>query len=324
MKKITIIFAVAAISVFATWFGFFSKNNINVERAAINIDGMNFPQSDLAGLKCERAKARPFAVMLSSDTEARPLSGIAEAEMVFEMPVTDDGVTRLMAVFQCSQPKEIGSVRSSRLDFIPLAQGLGAIYAHWGGEKEALTRLNSEVIENINAMKYDGTIFFRKPNIKPPHNGFTSWDLLNKISLELGYGLSKFSSSYQHQDSKSFGQKEPPTIYSGDFAVDWKYDEKTNVYKRLRGSKEEVDKNSSAQVEAGNVVIMKTSWSPINKDYIRVKTVGSGGAVIYKNGQEISGGWEKKTAASQLYFYDSRHQEIKFTPGPIWVEIVVN
>src|SRR3989338_11344357 len=42
---------------------------------------------------CNNALRRPIAVMLSGDTIARPLSGIAEADMVFEMPVITNTIS---------------------------------------------------------------------------------------------------------------------------------------------------------------------------------------------------------------------------------------
>ncbi|HEY4484189.1 MAG TPA: DUF3048 domain-containing protein [Candidatus Paceibacterota bacterium] len=321
-KIITIGFLI--IAAVAGWFLFFSDNKIEVKRGEAILEGMNFPESDLAGIKCEKAKNRPLAVMLSSDPETRPLSGIGEAELVFEMPVTDGGVTRMMAVFQCNWPKEIGSIRSSRSDFIPLVQGLGAIYAHWGGEKEALSELNSGAVDNIDAMKYDGTIFYRKKEAKPPHNGFTSAELLNKAIAELGYGLGKSLSSYPHQNSKSSGNVQPPKIYKNEFQISWEYNSNNNTYRRKRGGKDETDKNTSQQVETENIVIMKTTWSPISKDYIRVKTVGSGEAIFYQNGQETKGSWKKGSVKEKLYFYDDTGKEIKFTPGTTWVEITID
>lgn len=303
---------------------FSNRNEIKVEKGKIDLARMNLPESDLSGERCENAKARPVAVMMSSDPETRPLAGIAEADMVFEMPVTDGGITRLMGVFQCSEPPEIGSVRSSRMDFIPLARGLGAVYVHWGGEKEALAQLNSGVIDNIDGRRYDGTIFYRKKGVKPPHNGFTSYRLLAGEVVRRGFNLSKSAMVYAHGEGKSEGGEEPPVIYTNQFAVRWIYNSETNRYQRWRGGELETDVNLNRSVEAANVVLMKTTWSPINRDYIRVKTVGNGLAAIYKNGLAMAGTWEKKAAADKLFFYDQRGQEIEFTPGPIWVEVVIN
>ena len=278
--------------------------------------------SSLAGIECENYNSRPYAVMLSSDKEARPLSGIGEADMVFEMPVVENGFTRMMAIYQCGKPIELGSIRSSRMDFVPLALGLYAIYAHFGGEREVLQELNNGVIDNIDGLKYDGTIYYRKNSIPRPHNAFTSFALLSVAVKDLNYNTAGLSISYPHEkEGKSKGAAEPTPLFSKDFEVIWKYNLENNSYFRSRMGKQEIDKNTGKQVETKNVVIMKTTWSPINKDYIRVKTVGSGGLLVYKNGQVISGNWEKKDDESKLYFYDQNHKEIPFVSGSIWVEI---
>ena len=322
--KLKILTAFLAVFLVVTWLVFFRGNEISVKKGEAEIAGMNFPESNLSGVRCENGSSRPLAVMLAGDVETRPLSGISEADMVFEMPVTDGGVTRIMAVFQCKWPEEIGSVRSSRTDFIPLAQGLGAIYTHWGGEKEALSQLNNKVIDNIDAMKYDGTIFYRKKGVKPPHNGFTDSELLKKVIGDLEYDFKKSTLAYPHQSQKEEAiSVEPPLIYKDEFEVFWKYNSENKTYLRYRGRQAEIDKNSSKQVEAKNVILLKTSWSPVSKDYIRVKTLGSGEMSAFVNGKQVDGSWEKKDAAGKLYFYDSRHEEIKFAPGQIWVEITI-
>ena len=223
MNKKTILVFVLIVAIVLVWLVFFRGKEISVKKGEAEIAGMNFPESNLSGTRCENGSSRPLAVMLAGDIEAQPLSGLSEADMVFEMPVTDNGVTRIMAVFQCQWPEEIGSVRSSRIDFIPLAQGLGAIYAHWGGEREALNQLNGKVVDNIDAMKYDGTIFYRKKGAKPPHNGFTSGELLKKVIGDLRYDFKKSTLAYLHQSQKEeINLVEPPWIYKNQFKVSWK------------------------------------------------------------------------------------------------------
>jgi len=103
-----------------------NKNNIKKEDSSI-------PLNDITGIRCKNGDKRPYAIMLAADKAARPLSGVSEADVVVEMPVITDGITRYMAVFKCEEPKEIGSIRSARHDFITLAKSFDAIYAHWGG-----------------------------------------------------------------------------------------------------------------------------------------------------------------------------------------------
>lgn len=280
-------------------------------------------ENPLTGMACEDGAARPFAIMVSSDAEARPLSGIGEADMVFEMPVVDNGFTRMMAVYQCGRPKEVGSIRSSRLDFVPLALGLNAIYAHFGGEHAVLEELNNGIIDNIDGLKYDGTIYYRKNYIPRPHNAFTDFDLLAQAVRQLGYQTANAKPvAYRHERAgNGRGSVQPDPIFNEKFAVAWRYDERLNSYFRTRSGSPEIDKNDGKQVYAKNVVIMKTGWKPVNKDYIRVKTVGNGDIKVYRDGETIAGTWQKKDDKAKLYFFDQNGKEIEFAPGSIWVEI---
>ncbi|MBI2063162.1 MAG: DUF3048 domain-containing protein [Candidatus Yanofskybacteria bacterium] len=322
-KKIIISILVITL-LLVLWFVRLGHKNIEIFNSG-SVKSQKLGTSFIAGIQCINYDARPYAVMLSSDKEARSLSGVGEADMVFEMPVVENGFTRMMAIYQCNRPKELGSVRSSRLDFVPLALGLNAIYAHFGGERQALEELNSGIIDNIDGLKYDGTIYYRKKSIPMPHNAFTNFDLLIEISSKLGYKLDGDQVKYPHdEDDKSKAEVQPEPVFNHGFDVAWRYNKETNSYLRFRADKPEVDKNTNKQVETKNVVIMKTSWSPISKDYIRVKTIGSGGLLLYKNGQVVSGTWEKKIDKSKLYFYDQNHKEIPFVPGSVWIEITTN
>jgi len=285
-------------------------------------------KSGITGLDCADAETRPFAVMMPSDVEARPLSGISQAEMVFEMPVDPSGITRFMAVFQCEKPKEIGSIRSARNDFIPLAAGLKIIYAHWGGEHGALEKLDSKIVDNVDALKYEGKTFYRKAGVRQPHNGFTTLELLTKKAQDLNYDLKNSFSGYPHQDKEP--QRNLSNLidrisvnYPGPRAVNWTYDSGTNLYSRSRGGSAEIDKDNGQTVKAGVVIVMNTTSTFFKEQYINVKVQGEGTAQVYQNGGVVSGTWKKDPAKldSKLYFYDDSGKEIQFAPGKIWVEI---
>lgn len=282
------------------------------------------PVSALSGLPCAGANRRPIAVMLSSDAEARPLSGIGQADMVFEMPVTPNGITRYMAVYQCTVPKEIGSIRSAREDFIPLAQGVDAVLAHWGGEHQALAELNSHIIDNVDAMKYEGTTFYRKKGIQMPHNGFSTLQLISDRAEQLGYRASTSMPGYAHltgTSGRNLGSL--ATIAAAGWLpgidVKFSYDDASNSYLRLRGGQPEIDATTGTQVHASVVVIMKTTSSFFRDQYIHVTTVGRGEATIYQNGRSIQALWNKPTATDMLTFTDVESKVIPLEPGPIWV-----
>ncbi|MDZ4385105.1 MAG: DUF3048 domain-containing protein, partial [Candidatus Moranbacteria bacterium] len=74
------------------------------------------PVSPVSGLSCENWNRRAVAVMQPADVQARPAAGFSEADMVIEMPAYTGSVTRLMGVYICNIPEEIGAIRSSRHD----------------------------------------------------------------------------------------------------------------------------------------------------------------------------------------------------------------
>lgn len=285
------------------------------------------PKSAISGIPCEHFSRRPFAVMMAGDPETRPLSGIGSADLVVEMPAITGSITRYMAVFQCDIPEEIGSLRSARHDFIPLAMGLDAIFVHWGGSHYALDKLNRGIMDNINALSNPYGAFYRKSGIPRPHNGFTSADKLVSASEGLEYRLENTFEGYPHRIVPSSTQSFPGVLtigYPYPFTVRYDYNPQTNGYFRTRGDTKEIDKLTNMQVEAKNVVIMRAVSRQIEGQYNDVDVEGSGEALVYRAGEEVKGTWSKdpQSSASKLYFFDEAGSEIEFTPGSIWIEIV--
>lgn len=294
--------------------------------------------SPLSGLPCENYQRRPIAVMLSSDDEARPLSGLSVAELVIEMPIFIGGATRLMAIYVCDLPEEIGSIRSARHDFIPLAQGLDAIFLHWGGSYLALDLLSQDLIDDIDALSNPFDTFYRKTTIAKPHNGFTDQERILKACQGLNYRLSSNLEPYAHQETKSNGLSITPSEaanaktgllkigYPGEFALIYHYDSKTNQYLRWRNEKEEIDRNNLIQITASVVVVMRTGVYPLTAEYNQVVVEGRGQCQVFQNGQVQDCIWhkDKNNLDSKLKFLDATGAEIKFIPGQIWLEIVAS
>lgn len=285
--------------------------------------------SPITGLECENYDRRPMAVMLAMDPITRPLTGISFADLVIEMPVITGSITRLMAVYVCEDPAEIGSVRSSRHDYIPLAMGLDAIFAHWGGSHFALDKLDAGIMNNIDAMINPYNSYWQKSGIPMPHNGFTSMARLLNAAEKLGYRLTNRFEGYPHLSelpATSYQLQAKLTIgYPGNYHVYYEYNPKTNSYKRWRAGTPEIDKLNNKQVEVQNIAVMQATSRMIQQpDYNDVDIEGTGMAIVYRNGEEIRGTWKKEGSyqPTKLYFLDNKGKEIKFAPGKIWIEIV--
>jgi len=285
--------------------------------------------SPLSGLTCQNYQNRPLAIVFANDPVARPLHGLSQADLVIEMPVITNSITRTIAFYVCNSPEEIGSLRSARHDFIPLAMGFDAILAHWGGSHFALDKLNAGVMDNIDALKNTANAFYRD-NTKPaPHNGFTSVEKLIKAAKKLNYRLENQFEGYLHSEEKNTQNKEDKILrigYSYPYNVSYEYDSRTNSYLRWRADTKEIDANNNQQIRAKNIVIMEVFSEQIEgPDYNDLDLEGDGECQVYQSGEVISCIWQKseKNPESKLKFLNRKSgEEISFVHGQIWIEIV--
>ncbi len=311
------------------------------------------PVSPISGLPCKNWNRRPLAVMQPGDVPARPAAGFSEADMVIEMPVITANITRLMAVYVCNTPPEVGSMRSARHDFIHLAKGLDAIFAPWGRSEShsgsdpiglAQGILNRNEIDNINCNQDAGKSStlcsvnpcFRKEGIaRGVDSGYGRPADFWKCAEELGYRLENKFPGYPHQEEAP--ESERPSggrlrvAFAGPYAVEYEYNKASNSYLRTWGGVADTDRNNGQRIAPKNIVVMLAESEQIEGQYNNVQLgdpwydrSDSGQAFYYINGREYRGSWKKNKSKidSKLFFYDESGKEIKFVPGQIWVEIL--
>lgn len=285
-------------------------------------------RSAIAGKKCKNKQRRPFAVMLSGNDRVRPLAAIDSADLVFELPVTRGGINRMMAVYQCESPEEIGSVRSARSDFIPLAMGLDSIYAHWGGSHFALEELNQGVMDNIDALSNRYRAFYRRDQYTRPDDGFTSVERLKTSAEKYNYRLDNQFEGFAHISPKKVegGNKKKELVlgYPGQYKVSWSYNPKGNEFARSRGRRPEIDKLTGKQVTTKNLVVVKATKNHRQGQYINVHLEGTKDAFFFRSGKRFEGKWKKPKASRDAppeFLLDSG-EEFQFLPGSIWVQVI--
>ena len=307
-----------------------SNRTIDIKNQSADLVNItNDKMSPLSGWSCDDYNRRPLAIVLANDPVTRPLSGLSKADLVFEIPVITNSITRIIAVYVCNSPEGIGSLRSARHDFIPLTQGIDAILAHWGGSHFALDKLNNGIMDNIDAMinRYDA--FYRKNGMPWPHNGFTSIERLVNSAEKFGYRLENQFEGYsyiQEASNSSAHNKILRIDYSYPYNVSYQYDSETNSYLRYRTNSKEIDKSNNQQIAAKNIVIMRVFSEQIEgPDYNDLNLEGIGECQIYKDGIVLDCLWQKseKNPYSKLKFLDKNtNQEIPFVVGQTWIEIV--
>ena len=301
------------------------------------------PVSAFSGVSCENWNRRPIAVMQPADLSARPAAGFSDADMVFEMPVITATINRLMAVYQCTLPKEAGAVRSSRHDFLHIAKGIDAIYVHWGGSHFALDKIKTGILDNIDCTGAAGNSAGTDVCYRAERTNGMKVEDTSRVNVEaafarseaLGYGLENRFSGYPHQEEAPLADRSSTAHlrigYPGSGEVEYFYDKESNTWKRLWGNVEDTDRNNGVRIAPKNLVTIFAESEQIEGQYNNLKfgdpwgdQVDSGDAFYYMNGKQIRGTWKKDRTniASKLLFLDQSGNEVNFIPGQIWVNVV--
>lgn len=261
-------------------------------------------------------------VMLENSPDARPQSGLTQADMVFEA-IAEGGITRFLALYQESKPDYIGPVRSARPYYLDFLVSFDAAIVHAGGSSEALAQIKNERIKDIDHGA-NGAAFQRVSNRYAPHNLYTSRDQLLEIHNKRGYTTSSYKTFPRKTDEPSA----IPTAKTLDFNISsflynphYDYDAASNSYKRSEGGKPHTDERSGAQISPKVVValVMPRTNSGVYSVY---QTSGSGTAFVFQDGLVQQVTWEKANRAGQLFLKDATGNEIKLNAGQTWLSLV--
>lgn len=243
-------------------------------------------------------KRRPLAVMIENSPDARPQSGLTNADAVFEI-VAEGGITRFMGIFFCNaqaQDTTLAPIRSARTYFIDYASGFNRpLYTHVGGAEvagpaDALSQLSQygwTLQNDINGLFTVGYPEFvrnadrlGKP-VATEHTVETTTEYLWKIGQKRGWTNmspemkqgktvvpgSDWKTGYKpwvfEKEAAASGTVKTLSydFWSGysDFAVKWDYDETSHMYKRTMAGEPHVDLNNKQQIMAANVIVLLTT-----------------------------------------------------------------
>lgn len=283
--------------------------------------------SGLSGVTCDHPDRRPIGVILAGDPINRPMSGFSQADIVWELPVLVSNVTRLLAVYQCGEPADIGSVRSARHDYLFLADSVDAILGHWGGSYHALNRIRVGEFQTINALTNPHNAYFRKDHLPAPYNGFTTYERLWNALQKLGYRTTTEFKGYEFKDDAPVAERPAGGTVSvgwpGAFRVHYEYDPATNRYERYWAGVKQIDVADNKVVAPSAVVIMRASnqFADGPGGYNEVGIEGEGDLMVYQDGQAIPGRWRKNELNKKdpVQFLNEAGQPIVFTRGQVWI-----
>lgn len=283
--------------------------------------------STLSGLQVHPdINKRPVTgVMIENSLEARPQAGLGQASVVFEA-IAEGGVTRFLALFQDTQPENIGPVRSARPYYQQWLLGFDAGYAHVGGSPEALANIKAWNIKDLDQF-YNAGAYRRADDRAAPHNVYTGARALEDLQISKGWGTSNFTGFERKKEAPT---KQPPSARTIDIAISgprynvhYDYEATSNSYKRSQGGAPHIDSNTNAPINPKVVVALIIPYSLAGDGYhSHYETLGSGQAIIFQDGVAITGTWSKPDNTSQFKFTDDKGNPLGLNPGQTWLTAV--
>jgi hypothetical protein len=280
----------------------------------------------LTGLPSDEASAARPALVVKIDnypTEARPQSGLNQADVVFEELV--EGITRFAAVFQSENADPVGPIRSARTSDVNIMAQLGRPLLAWSGGNPGVTRaIQNANIDNLTPDRY-ASAYFRLSERRRPHNYYSNTSTLFSLATD---ATPVPAPLFQY---RAEGDPLPPTaqpsggvniVYTGGLKVDYAWNETLKGWARFQSGTAHVDM-AGFQIAPANLVVMFTEYtrSPADPISPEAQTVGSGEVWVFTAGSIIPGRWDRPDPTKPATLTDGNGQPILLTPGRTWVAL---
>ncbi len=266
-----------------------------------------------------------IVVKIDNVNPARPQWGLADADIVFVEEV-EAGLTRLAAVFSSNLPEKVGPVRSARISDLEIMGQFGTpAFAYSGAQKKLLPEIASANIVEL-AHGSSGGVYNREATKRAPHN--LTINLREAAPTLVGVSTPKDvglvfdeAAATGGTATSTFNAKWP----SSRVGAEW--DAVNNGWVIALDSAPALDANTNAPIFANNIVIQFVNQGDsIYKDSggnftPLIETVGSGTAVVLRDGQRFEVDWSRPSATGGTS-YSLAGSPFAFAPGQTWVLFV--
>jgi hypothetical protein len=261
-----------------------------------------------------------LAVKIDNVRPARPPTGLTKADIVYVEPV-EGGLSRILAIFSGRLPASVGPVRSARESDLELLRQFGRpALAFSGANRKVLRLIRDAPVVEVSPDRA-GSAYRRSSSRPAPHNLFASpGDLLKRARAE----------STARDIGLRFGAV-PAGAGKPATSREVKYGAATTAFRWRDGhwlvsfDGRPATTTEGDQLAAETVVIQYVKIGPSRfRDSLGNVTpythsVGSGTAVVLRNGVAITARWSRPDASRGTSFTTSTGSPLTFSPGQVWV-----
>jgi hypothetical protein len=266
--------------------------------------------------------ARPvLAVKIDNVGPARPQTGLSQADVVHVEPV-EGGLSRILAVFSSRIPTRVGPVRSARESDLELLGEYGHPgLAFSGANKGVLAAIRLAPLVDLSQDQAPAG-YFRSASRAAPHNLYADPQALIRGrgdlsgARDIGFTFGPVPAGGTPLNSRKIRYGAASTAFT------W-----SSTRKRWTVS---LDGRAATSTEAGRltaatVVVQYTSITRSSFHDVLgnptpfTHTVGSGPALILRDGQKFTARWSRPAADQPTRFTGPDGGPMPFATGPVWV-----
>ena len=312
--------------------------NVQPDTVMNKTDGLNVVQkegcilSPLTGEWIDESldNKRPLCIMINNIIDAMPQSGISQADLTYEILV-EGGITRYLCVFQdyANGLTKLGPVRSSRHDYVELANMFDGFYGHVGWSELAQNAIESSGCLNLNGLTALSNIMYYRDNTRyAPHNCYTDSDKIVAGIDYNGYDLNhkddytndmfKFNLSDTALGSGMTANK-VTTSYSSSRQPWFEYNDSDKRYYRFQYGDKQIDDQTGEQLSYKNVIVMFVQYTDIGSGLQDIDWYKGGDAYYITDGEYEKIKWETKQ--NKIRYYTEDGEQLKMNPGNTFISV---
>jgi hypothetical protein len=284
----------------------------------------------LTGMTGDIVKRPALAVKIENSPEARPQTGLDDADMVWE-EIVEGGISRYIAVFNSTLPETVGPVRSIRPMDGPIVGPTKGVIAFSGGQGRFITGAKDAGLVTLG-QDQGAKGFFREAGRSAPHNTFARpEELLTQAGDNTAPPAPEFFFAAAGTPSSAGDIGSPATsialTMSSGAHPTWTWDTGSSAWQRSEGDVAAVS-SSGARLSATNVVAISVdvrnaggtdaAGNAIPESIV----VGSGSGLVASGGKTMDVKWSKESPTAPMVLKDPKGGDVVLEPGKTWVELV--
>ncbi|MET9661904.1 DUF3048 domain-containing protein [Streptomyces sp. NPDC006510] len=267
------------------------------------------------------ARAHVLAVKIDNVAPARPQTGLDRADIVYVEQV-EAGLSRILAAYSSRLPPVVGPVRSAReTDLELLRQFDRPTLAFSGAQAKLLPAIAAAPLDPLPPEK-DPNAYFRRSDRAAPHNLYLrpgrTPHATTGVNAAEDIGL-RFAAAVPGGRPVAGRTVRYPAAR---FAFTWSA-ERRQWLVSMDGTPARTAEG--ARLGAADVVVQYVTVRPsLYKDRRGstspyTETVGSGSAVVLRNGKEYDVRWSRPAAGAVTSFTTRDGERMTFAPGQVWI-----